>query len=292
MFKRITCLVLSLTFFMSLCVQQVVAAGNESVVLPSVELPPVEVQPEVIEPKGPQFYVDEILVENATLTYYDEIAYVPLRAASMALRPDANIVWEQGQATITAEGLHFTVNPKNNYIIANDRCIYIPTGILFENGVISIPAQVISTVFNANLCRNPDTQDIKLVSGSGALVPADEYYNQDDLYWLSHIIYAESGNQPLEGKIAVGNVVMNRAQNPIFPDSIQGVIFQKNQFTPVKNGTINLTPNAESVLAAKLCLEGAVVLPTALYFNSAKRTSWASKNKTYLATIGSHAFYA
>lgn len=292
MFKRITCLVLSLTFIMSLCAQQVVAAGNDSVVPPSVELPVVEVQPEVIEPEGPQLYVNGTLVKNAALTYRRGIAYVSLRAASLALRHDAEIVWADNQAIITAEGLHFTVNPDNSYVIANDRCIYIPNGIVCENGIISIPARVISKVFDAKLYHNLDTQDIKLISGSGALVPADEYYDEDDLYWLSHIIYAESGNQPLEGKIAVGNVVMNRTKNPIFPDSIQGVIFQKNQFTPVKNGTINLTPNAESVLAAKLCLEGTVLLPTALYFNSAKRSSWAAKNKTYLATIGSHAFYA
>ena len=292
MFKRITCLVLSLVLLTSLLIQQVVAAGGESAIPPAADSSSVEVQPEVNVPEGPQLYVDGSLVENAVLTYRKGIAYVSLRAASQALRPDAEIIWNQNQAVITADGLTCTVNPDNNYVIANDRCLFIQNGIICENGIITIPARVISKIFDAKFSHCLETQSIYLTSGSGALSPASEYYDAEDLYWLSHIIYAESGNQPLEGMIAVGNVVMNRTKNPIFPDSIQSVIFQKNQFTPVKNGTINLTPNPESVLAAKICLEGTVFLPTALYFNSANRTSWAAKNKTYITTIGSHAFYA
>ena len=291
MLKRITCLALSVVILLSFWTQQVIAAGNESVIPTPVELPSVEVQPEIKIPEGPQLYVNGTLVENAALTYHKGIAYVSLRAASQALRPDATITWEQNQAVISAEGLHFTIDPNNTYVTANNRCLFIPEGILCENGTIRIPARVISKVFDAEFSHSLDTQDIKLTSGSGALIPADQFYNKDDLYWLSHIIYAESGNQPLAGKIAVGNVVMNRVADPVFPNSIYGVVFQKNQFTPVKNGTIHLTPNEESVLAAKLCLEGAVILPTALWFNRAKGNSWAAKHKEYITTIGSHDFY-
>ena len=89
------------------------------------------------------------------------------------------------------------------------------------------------------------------------LASGDTFYNSESLYWLSRIIYAESGNQPLEGKIAVGNVVLNRVAHPQFPNTVKGVIFQANQFTPVQNGSINRTPSSESVIAAKLCLDGA-----------------------------------
>lgn len=293
MFKRITCVTLSFAFLMSVWAQQVAAAENESVTTTTIEIPPVEeVQPELIEPTGPQLYVDGVLIENAALHYRKGIAYVSLRAVSQALRPDCEIVWDQKQAIITAENLYFTVNPENMYVTANDRCLYVQQGIFLENGAIQIPARVLCKVFNATLSYSLETQNITLTSGSGALTPADDYYNQEDLYWLSHIIYAESGNQPLNGKIAVGNVVMNRASNPIFPDTIYGVVFQKNQFTPVKNGTINLTPNEESVVAAKLCLEGAVVLPTALWFNRTNGNTWAAKHKEYVTTIGGHDFYA
>ena len=115
-----------------------------------------------------------------------------------------------------------------------------------------------------------------------------------NLSWLSRIIYAESGNQPLAGKIAVGNVVLNRVNSPAFPNSVYAVVFQQSQFTPVMNGTIYSTPNAESVIAAKLCLDGANTVGDALYFVNPRATpgSWASRNRPHVATIGAHAFFA
>ena len=60
------------------------------------------------------------------------------------------------------------------------------------------------------------------------------------------------------------------------------------------NGTIYSTPNAESVIAAKLCLDGANTVGDALYFVNPRATpgSWASRNRPYVATIGAHAFFA
>ena len=106
------------------------------------------------------------------------------------------------------------------------------------------------------------------------------------LYWLSRIIYAESGNQILEGKIAVGNVVMNRVNSPKFPDNIYDVLYQKNQFSPASSGSLKRTPNAESVIAAKLVLEGVEIVPGALFFNRAGMACYASRNRAYLTTIG------
>ena len=99
-----------------------------------------------------------------------------------------------------------------------------------------------------------------------------------------------AGNQPLDGKIAVGNVVLNRVASPRFPNSVYEVIFQRNQFTPAANGSINRTPSAESVVAAKLCLDGANTAGSALYFvNPTVAPGWASRNRPYVATIGAHA---
>ena len=111
---------------------------------------------------------------------------------------------------------------------------------------------------------------------------------------LSRIIYAESGNQSLDGKIAVGNVVLNRVASPRFPNTVYEVIFQRNQFTPAMTGSINRTPSAESVIAAKLCLDGANTAGDALYFVNPNMSpySWASRNRPYVATIGAHAFFA
>ena len=90
----------------------------------------------------------------------------------------------------------------------------------------------------------------------------------------------------------MGNVVLNRVKSPRFPNTIHSVIFQRNQFSPAKSGTVNRAPNAESVMAAKLCLDGAVELDSVLWFNRAGLNSWASRNRTYVATIAQHSFYA
>jgi len=53
---------------------------------------------------------------------------------------------------------------------------------------------------------------------------------------MSAIIFCEAGNQSKAGKTAVGIVVMNRKKSGAFPNSIQGVLKQRGQFTPVRTG--------------------------------------------------------
>ena len=48
----------------------------------------------------------------------------------------------------------------------------------------------------------------------------------------------EAGSEPYQGKLAVGIVVMNRVSSKSFPNSIKGVIYQKGQFSPVRNGSL------------------------------------------------------
>lgn len=58
----------------------------------------------------------------------------------------------------------------------------------------------------------------------------------DDLTLLAALIYCEAGNQPEEGKIAVGAVVMNRLNCGSYPDTLRGVIGASGQFSPVASG--------------------------------------------------------
>ncbi|MCR4762240.1 MAG: cell wall hydrolase [Lachnospiraceae bacterium] len=55
---------------------------------------------------------------------------------------------------------------------------------------------------------------------------------------LACLIYCEAGNEPYEGQVAVGAVVMNRCMSGAFPDTITGVIYQSGQFTPVRTGRL------------------------------------------------------
>ncbi|MDE6204059.1 MAG: cell wall hydrolase, partial [Lachnospiraceae bacterium] len=61
-----------------------------------------------------------------------------------------------------------------------------------------------------------------------------------DRYLLANLIYCEAGNQPYEGQVAVGAVVMNRVMSSVFPDTVVGVIYQNKQFSPVASGRLAL----------------------------------------------------
>lgn len=119
----------------------------------------------------------------------------------------------------------------------------------------------------------------------------------EDLYWLSRIIHSEAQGESYQGKVAVGNVVLNRVSSSQFPNSIKGVVFDKQngytQFSPVIDGTIYNTPNNDSVRAAKEVLAGARPVGGALYFlNPQKSTNfWITSNRKYMTTIGKHDFY-
>lgn len=307
MLKRISCLALSLVLLLGVLVQQVTAMeGSDVPEQPTaVEESAVSEQPATAEdedpialdeqtetPEGPFVLVDGVVIEDASPSVYEQTTYVSLRSVAMALRPDAVVTWEGDHAAVTAEGLTITIYPGKCYFVANGRYLYLPHGVRFENNNTMLPVRVLAQALGAQVRWDVNDGNIYISSGTGAIVSGDAYYDADCVYWLSHIIFAESGNQPLNGKIGVGNVILNRVKSPVFPNTIYEVIFQNNQFTPARNGSIYKEPNAESVIAAKLCLDGAVVLPNALWFNRAGCSSWASRNKSYIATIGAHSFYA
>lgn len=61
---------------------------------------------------------------------------------------------------------------------------------------------------------------------------------------LAALIFCEAGNQPYEGQVAVGAVVMNRVKNGNYPNTISEVIYQSGQFGPAITGWL------DSVLAS------------------------------------------
>ena len=64
-------------------------------------------------------------------------------------------------------------------------------------------------------------------------------YTKEELKLMTCIIYCEARGESYAGQKAVGIVVMNRKKSDDFPDSIKSVIYQKGQFSPVKNGSLN-----------------------------------------------------
>ena len=137
------------------------------------------------------------------------------------------------------------------------RALYIPQGVLLENGRTLVPVRVLAEALGADVDWNSSTGEVTVTSGDGTILTEYDVYDPDALYWLSRIISAESQGEPLTGKVGVGNVILNRVGHAEFPNTIYGVIFDSRwggQFEPVQNGTVYSTPTQESVIAAKLVL--------------------------------------
>lgn len=138
--------------------------------------------------------------------------------------------------------------------------------------------------------------DVQLLERNGGYVLSDE-----DLDILMRIVESEAGNQDVEGRLLVANVVLNRVQSEKFPDSVKEVVFQKekgiNQFSPVANGTIwNVKISDETDEAVGRALDGEDISDGALYFVARKhadgeKIKWFDKNLTYLFEHGGHEFF-
>lgn len=234
---------------------------------------------------------------SVTAAIQNQTTYVPLRAAVSLLLPNASVSWEDGRAVVRTAALTLTAKPGDCYLTANGRVLYIAGLVQVSDGSVLVPVRVLARALGASVEWDGQAGMVSLTSGSGTIASGDSYYNSTSVYWLSRIIEAESSGEPMLGKLAVGCVVLNRVASADFPDTIYDVIFDTSwggQFEPVSNGTIYNTPSEESILAAKLCLDGASVVGESLYFlNPAKSTSfWAVNNAKFVATIGSHDFYA
>lgn len=223
----------------------------------------------------------------------DNTTYVSLRTIAGELAPCAQVSWRNGAAWVEGAGVTLAAVPGQKYLTVNDRALYIPGGVLADSGSVLVPVRVLAEALGGSVDWSRE-RGVTLTVGSGR--PAAALYTEDELYWLSRIISAESRGEPLAGKMAVGTVVLNRVASSEFPNTVYDVIFDRKwgtQFTPVANGTVYDTPTQESVLAAKLCLEGGRVAGDSLYFLAPELTSnhWIMNNREYVTTIGCHWFY-
>lgn len=239
---------------------------------------------------GATIEIDGTSLSSSEAWIKNGISYVTL--AAFCRETGRTLSWTGTAARIDGGGLDLEAAFGATYVQSNGRVLYMGEEVQVVNGRSALSLRTLANASGAQLTWDWDTATASL-NTKGA-VPPQADYDQEDLYWLSRIIYAESGNQSLEGKIAVGNVVLNRVASPQFPNSVYSVIFQRNQFTPASNGRINRTPTAECVIAAKLAMEGTNTAGNALYFinPSISSSRWFSRNCTYVATIGAHAFFA
>ena len=109
-----------------------------------------------------------------------------------------------------------------------------------------------------------------------------------DQVLLAALIQAEGGNQPYEGQVSVGTVVMNRLKSGRYGTSIASVIYAKGQFGPAGTGQVAQIaaagPKASCLQAAQDALNGVSYIGGATHFRN------ISSGYTGIV-IGSHVFW-
>ena len=137
-------------------------------------------------------------------------------------------------------------------------------------------------------------------SESNSGVSSNDYFSSgggfsaDELLLVAQVVQEESKGSGVEARAAVANVIYNRIASSRFPDSISGVIFQKNQFTVARDedklrAVVPVSKTIEAV--NQIFVNGDRFMPEdVLYFrSSSKGTSW--NKRVYYATFGGNSFF-
>ncbi len=112
---------------------------------------------------------------------------------------------------------------------------------------------------------------------------------------MARLVHAEAKGEPYAGKVAVATVILNRVASPDFPNTIKGVIYEKANgyyaFTPVKNGAINKSADADSKKAVNEALAFKGQGNGSLFFYNPKTavSKWVGTRKVTVK-IGNHVF--
>lgn len=111
---------------------------------------------------------------------------------------------------------------------------------------------------------------------------------------LMKLAMSEAGDLGEDAQLIIMNVIINRLNNDMFPDSVYDVVNATGQFAVMTNGAYNRAePNTDSHLALARLEMGEDISEGALYFESASNSSesWHSKNRVFLFERYGQRFY-
>lgn len=116
-------------------------------------------------------------------------------------------------------------------------------------------------------------------------------YTAREIDLLVRVVSAEAQGEPFEGQVAVASVILNRLKSPLFPSTIEGIIFEKGAFESVQNGMIWKEPVESAYQAVYAAIRGWDPTGGALFFYNPKTavSKWIT-TRTVVARIGAHVF--
>ena len=119
-------------------------------------------------------------------------------------------------------------------------------------------------------------------------------WSAKESYLLARIAMAEAEGCNTQTKTLIIMCVLNRVWSDEFPDTIEEVIFQENQFSPIDNGRWDrVEPNEDCYEAVKVVMEAKYDYSGgATYFeNCADEDNWHSRNLEFLYESEGIRFY-
>ena len=119
-------------------------------------------------------------------------------------------------------------------------------------------------------------------------------WSAKESYLLAKIAMAEAEGCNTQTKTLIIMCVLNRVWSDEFPDTIEEVIFQENQFSPIDNGRWDrVEPNEDCYEAVKVVMEAKYDYSSgATYFeNCVDEDNWHSRNLEFLYESEGIRFY-
>lgn len=123
--------------------------------------------------------------------------------------------------------------------------------------------------------------------------------NEDDIMLIAKLVEHEAGNQGFNGWAAVAEVVKNRIESSLFPDTASEVIYQQGQFTN-SDALSGITPREEVLQCVRQVMSGNISVlgnKNVLYFRNPSYAGLKASDEvnwgphTWYTSINQHAFY-
>lgn len=271
MFRKILSAVLLLTVLVSVCTVTASAAdcfGKESAV---------------------KTYVDSDPVTPLESTELYGMTYASVKSFAVIMGAQ-NIRCDPGAVTVETGTGKIVFTEDSRIVKVNDYRYYIAEGrCTFANNTLMAPLEVLCRAFDAKMVTNEETGEFYLATGAGG----GSDFTEDDVKLMAQLVQAEAGNQCMDGKVGVVNVVLNRIDSRYFPTQIRDIIFDTQngvQFDPVYDGSIYNTPGRDAYTAVYEALEGYNPVGESLFF-AATTDCWAAYNRPLITVIEDHYFY-
>lgn len=237
----------------------------------------------------------------------DGRVFVPLRGVLEQVGVVVDYDAESAQITLQRDRLEVKITLSPLEVALNGEPLDIDVPPFIHDGRAYVPLRFVAEAFGERVVWSKELRQVSIWSAyvrarqqasesdpgrlAGGLAATVEF-TAEEFELLARVINAEAFNEPFEGQVAVGAVVINRVKHPReFPNTIKEVILQPNQFKVVENGQINREIAKSAYEAARAALAGHDPSQGAYFFyNPDKVSSEFLLQRPITVRIGGHVF--